>query len=871
MNQDIRSINLRIPETIKARGHTFTIDKKELGRGATGIVHAAQDEEGKPVVIKFLRDEKDRPAFRREAQVLTAWLRQDEKIGRFIPRLYNDPEDREFDYLIMERIFGREVTKLLADRSALEEGLVVQIGAQFAQVLATLHDKLERTFTDLKLENVWWLSDQSHIKVTDWNVISENQDLRGISRDLSRWAAMLFQMVTGKSLESSGKPVEQGFALAELARWGGEPWLKVSLGFQDVIARALHPYRAFSSGGSEPQYPRRYQTARELAEDLTLLERAWNNSIDEPVLQVQQLLYSKGDTRRARWVLEIIVRRPTQPGKEEQMVAEARELLEELRHRTEEEGAFGKIASLLRGKGADKAEGIAQELIEQGNEPLTGHRLLAVAQIARSLDESTLEKVIGREGVGGILALIQQGNAKDALSLLTTLALRTQGAAREAVTLLEHDLRFNEAMRAGLRALEEENLNAADLHFRDAAKRLTNLHDARAAYELPLIEAVGAPEPMLGVVSQRLKEKSDREITNDALTRRDVKALHQVLLRTPENNALHRAVFEEGTRSLARGDLERANGYVALVPLCSSPPARLRALQQSVAALNAAEAAVRVPEAQVDTVLGHLARAREWGEEEPTLHAALPGVIGSLFVDLLPLMSAWITRLDSLDQLELILGDLRARSQSLGVASVPGVGQKLASLEQRRVELRDDKHRQEIQRGEELKQLIAKNEALRQENEALVRRLEELVQQQEELARRAKATVRQAFEQRLLRIRWLTELVRPIPEAENRVSERDEEGFVLDGPSLDGQFAMNQTVATESGARHDGTEQVPHVAEYRSVQDEQVVPSSKENDDSMPSGVAPEGEMGTTLGYESTSRTDGDVRAGDSAVEGVDR
>jgi eukaryotic-like serine/threonine-protein kinase len=136
-----------------------------LGEGGMGKVYAGFDERlRREVALKALRadqlDETTRARLLREARSLS------QLDHPHICAIHDLLEREEGDFLVLERIRGKNLRELLAD--GIEPGLKLRIADQIAQALAAAHAK-GIVHRDLKLPNVM-LTEEGAVKVLDFGL-----------------------------------------------------------------------------------------------------------------------------------------------------------------------------------------------------------------------------------------------------------------------------------------------------------------------------------------------------------------------------------------------------------------------------------------------------------------------------------------------------------------------------------------------------------------------------------------------------------------------------------------------------------------------------------------------------------------------------
>ena len=167
--------------TERIRGHAEATQRvgsirldEILGEGTMGTVWAGFDEKlRRDVAVKTVRD--DRVSVETRARLLTEARVLSRLAVPGICRVYDYVEDEDAGYLVMERLYGRPLTDLIAERPG--EKVVLRLAEQLAQALAAAHGRgvIHR---DLKPANIMLTredeSAEERIKVLDFGLAARS-------------------------------------------------------------------------------------------------------------------------------------------------------------------------------------------------------------------------------------------------------------------------------------------------------------------------------------------------------------------------------------------------------------------------------------------------------------------------------------------------------------------------------------------------------------------------------------------------------------------------------------------------------------------------------------------------------------------------
>src|SRR5215218_5624969 len=251
-----------------------------LGAGGMGRVYLARDRSlSRDVALKVL-DERhaENPEFverfRREAKAAASLSHPN------MVTVYDAGEDDETPYIAMEHVPGGTLKNRLQERGVLPPRVAAGVTLEVANALAAAHQK-GVVHRDIKPENVL-ITDQGHAKVGDFGIakaatataITETSLILGSVRylspeqakgeevgpqsDLYSLGVVLYEMLTGRVPFDEENPVAT--AMKHLAEEPASP-----RELDPTIPRALE---AITLKLLKKDPKRRYQSAKELAEDL---------------------------------------------------------------------------------------------------------------------------------------------------------------------------------------------------------------------------------------------------------------------------------------------------------------------------------------------------------------------------------------------------------------------------------------------------------------------------------------------------------------------------------------------------------------------------------------------------------------------------
>lgn len=262
------------------QNNSYRIDKY-LGEGVTAEVYQATREDNNQLVaLKILRPSLPPEivqSFRDEVPTIGELVQYshqrypDEPLH--VPRVFGKSStNAPREFMVMEFVTGQPLDVLIIATQGLvingREAEALLIARQVLQVLIVLHEDIRRSYSDFQLKNIWWLPEQSLVKVMDWNHVSvrakEGGTPSGAVVDLIRFGAYLYQLLTGQGAFQTGETE------AELAERAGEKWARVSLGTRTILLKALHP-----------NSQNRYQTAREFLTDVDAMLTMWQQDEDD--------------------------------------------------------------------------------------------------------------------------------------------------------------------------------------------------------------------------------------------------------------------------------------------------------------------------------------------------------------------------------------------------------------------------------------------------------------------------------------------------------------------------------------------------------------------------------------------------------------
>lgn len=222
------------------------------GSVALKILSAFADKADEKLAVQTLRKEIRTLTQLRAAETA---LNEEEKTEIFsTPKFYGGSTELPERFVAQELMRGKQVSVLLAgaEPDGLAEPAALNIAYQLFRLLDLLHTRLQESYVDLKLENLWWTAPDGRpgeglLKVTEWTALESLQEKshavkrQYIVRDIFRASLYLYRMVTGTLPTLIGGTTVS--RMEDAHRWGS-----LSSGMQSLLHAAL-VLKKYSSAG----------------------------------------------------------------------------------------------------------------------------------------------------------------------------------------------------------------------------------------------------------------------------------------------------------------------------------------------------------------------------------------------------------------------------------------------------------------------------------------------------------------------------------------------------------------------------------------------------------------------------------------------
>lgn len=221
MNDDRNSL-LPVGHEIDFNGSRLLVEKR-LSSGLTGEVYRGRltvDGSMQTTVaikaMKALEFPAAKQLFRQEALTLAHMDRLEKEAGKddgidlkVAPKFYGSVlgDGVDVPYIVMEYIHGDEIPDLLGKHDRLPELQALTAGWHLFRTLHIMHSELQKSYIDLKFENLWWVGSDhdGQLKLTDFGTLEDikSQTDPGVKRDLLLGGVYLCAMLTGYTLDYS--------------------------------------------------------------------------------------------------------------------------------------------------------------------------------------------------------------------------------------------------------------------------------------------------------------------------------------------------------------------------------------------------------------------------------------------------------------------------------------------------------------------------------------------------------------------------------------------------------------------------------------------------------------------------------------------
>lgn len=279
-----------------------------LGTGLVGEVYRARDTQNPNdkdggVALKILRPGQDPSLIKSEALTLQTLWQEEEKLKDGLhaaPHLFLADPGAERPFLAMEFIRGKQIPDLLRESDArhFDEPTALIVAVQLFRILSVLHEGLNKTFIDLKMENLWWQEENGvRLRVTDWNVLEERHPIAAgkadpVLIDIFRASVSLYWMLTGELPD-----LQSNLKVRKLQR--ASNWDELSDGAKNLLSGLfLH----------------KFATAMQARRELERLLQYWKTDVASLVSKAKEFVLN--DVEKASEIVNILRKRNTQPDKD---------------------------------------------------------------------------------------------------------------------------------------------------------------------------------------------------------------------------------------------------------------------------------------------------------------------------------------------------------------------------------------------------------------------------------------------------------------------------------------------------------------------------------------------------------------------------
>ncbi|MBM4336208.1 MAG: tetratricopeptide repeat protein [Deltaproteobacteria bacterium] len=255
---------------------------RELGRGGMGVVYLARDSVlEREVAYKVLPE-----GLRENPNALKNFLREAKAAAALnhpnIVTVYDAGESEHGFYMAMERVEGTTLKEILRQRGPVSANAVVYILRQMASALSYAHGR-KVVHRDIKTANTMWTAER-HVKIMDFGLAKLMEEVRNATTMISGTPFYMSpEQTLGRDVDHRTDIYSLGVTIFELAT-GELPFQKgnvpyhhvhtpppdprdvkadIPVGLSQIILRCLKKAPA-----------ERYQTAKELIEDLDRLAKA---------------------------------------------------------------------------------------------------------------------------------------------------------------------------------------------------------------------------------------------------------------------------------------------------------------------------------------------------------------------------------------------------------------------------------------------------------------------------------------------------------------------------------------------------------------------------------------------------------------------